>query len=93
MKGGKRNDRPRCKKKKRKNTPRYFLPVPFDSRGVLLILDFHVAIRLDSVFISSSRFPIPIPSRSVKRKCNKISSPSFEEVRSLRKIRSEGDPS
>lgn len=57
MKGGKRNDRPRCKKKK--NTSRYFLPVPFDSRGVLLILDFHVAIRLDSAFISSSRFPIP----------------------------------
>ena len=65
MKRGKRNDRPQCKKK---NTPRYFLPVPFDSRGVLLILDFHVAIRLDSAFISSSRFPIPIPSSKYKEK-------------------------
>lgn len=66
MKGGKRNDRPRCKKKK--NTSRYFLPVPFDSRSVLLILDFYVAIRLDSAFISSSRFPIPIPSSKYKEK-------------------------
>lgn len=35
MKGDKRNDRLR-----KKNTPRYILPVPFDLRGVLLILDF-----------------------------------------------------
>lgn len=54
--------------REKKNTPRYFLPVPFDSRGVLLILDFHVAIRLDSAFISSSRFPISIPSSKCKEK-------------------------
>lgn len=83
-----------AKKKKKKNTPRYFLAVPFDLRGVLLILDFHVAIRLDSVFISSSRFPIPIPSRNVKEQIViKFLLLPFEEIRSPRKIRSEWDPS
>lgn len=88
MKGDKRNDRLR-----KKNTPRYILPVPFDLRGVLLILDFprsHKArFRLYLLVLSLSY------SYSIQEsKCNKISSlPSLRKCALFDKIRSKRDPS
>lgn len=50
MKGDERNNRLRCEKQNSEEHS-YFLPEPLDSRDVLLILDFHDAIRLDPSFL------------------------------------------
>lgn len=80
MKGDKRNNRPRCEKHCSKEHG-YFLPVPLDSRGVLLILDFHVAIRLDFALLPCPVFPLHRGTKLIEQMyCNKVLYPATKGI-------------